>query len=363
MEVQTVLHMTGGEGDTSYAMNSRPQEKVISKAKRIVQETVIDLYSKTLPTCFTIADLGCSSGLNSLSAISQIIDAIVSMSQDVGRPSPEFQVILNDLPGNDFNTLFKYIPHFVQKLNRDKGNGFVSCFISGVPGSFFERLFPSQSLNFVHSTYSLHYLSQVPPGIENNKGNIYISKTSPPNVYRAYLSQYQKDFKSFLSLRSKEIVPGGSMVITIMGRQSSDPASKECCWALDVLAHSLAELVSEGRVEVDKFNSFNWPIYFTRTEELQPIIEEEGSFHIDLLDLFEVKVVSDCDLRNGNEMLTKGQYLSKIVRAVTEVVIASNFGEDIIEDLFHKFADHMNKYLANGHEISTFNIIMSMTRK
>ncbi|KAL5722376.1 tyramine N-methyltransferase [Ranunculus cassubicifolius] len=364
MEVQTVLPMNEGEGDTSYAMNSQLQEKAISKAKHIVQETVIDLYSKTLPSSFTIADLGCSSGPNSLLVISQIIDTILSMSQKVGRTLPELQVILNDLPGNDFNTIFKSIPHFIQKLNKDKGDNFVHCFISGVPGSFFGRLFPSQSLNFVHSSYSLHYLSQVPLGIENNKGNIYISKTSPPNAAHAYLSQYQKDFTSFLSSRSKEIVPGGRMVITILGRQSSDPASKECCAGWDLLARSLADLVSEGRVEEAKLDSLNWPIYFPSLEEVQSTIDGEGSFHLDLLDIFEEKLVSGSDLQNKDKALNGGKYLSKTMRALTEGVLGSHFGDDIMDGLFHKYADHITEFMANGTgDRKLCNLIMSMTRK
>ncbi|KAL5697587.1 salicylate carboxymethyltransferase [Ranunculus cassubicifolius] len=350
--MESVLHMTGGKGDTSYAMNSKYQEKVISKSQRIVQETVIDLYSKTLPTCLTIADLGCSSGPNSLLAISQIIDSIVSMSQKIGRTSPEFQVILNDLPQNDFNTLFNSIPHFIQELNKEKED-IVRCFISGVPGSFFGRLFPSESLNFVHSSYSLHYLSQVPPGIENNKGNVYISKTSPVNVLQAYLTQYQKDFNSFLSSRSKEIVRGGRMVITIVGRRSLDPTSKECCAVWELLSNTLAELVSEGRVELAKFDSFNWPIYCPCPEEVEAIIEEEGSFRLDSLDIFEVIAVSDT-----------GKNLSDTIRAVTKPVLASHFGEDIIDDLFHKYADNYDSYLAKENEAPyAANLIMAMTRK
>ncbi|KAL5697584.1 salicylate carboxymethyltransferase [Ranunculus cassubicifolius] len=362
--MESVLHMTGGQGDTSYAMNSQHQEKVISMAKRIVQETVIDLYSKTLPTCLTIADLGCSSGPNSLLVISQIMDSIVSMSQNVGRPSPEFQVILNDLPGNDFNTLFNSIPHFIQKLNKEKEDNFVRCFISGVPGSFFGRLFPMESLNFVHSSYSLHYLSQVPLGIENNKGNICISKTSPVNVLQAYLTQYQKDFTSFLRSRSEEIVRGGRMVITVIGRQSLDPTSKECCVWWDLLSYALAELVSEGRVELAKFDSFHWPIYSPCREEVEAIIEEEGSFQLDSLDIFGVIAMSDTDLQNKNKVLTSGKYMSNTIRAVTESVLVSHFGEDIINDLFDKYANNYDNYLANENEApKVINLIMTMTKK
>jgi hypothetical protein len=66
-------------------------------------------------------------------------------------------VLLNDLPTNDFNTIFSRIPEFAGKVKVD--NPLV--FMSGVPGSFYGRLFPTNSVHFVCSFSSLHWLSQV----------------------------------------------------------------------------------------------------------------------------------------------------------------------------------------------------------
>lgn len=94
---------------------------------------------------------------------------------------------------------------------------------------------------------------QVPPELDSktcnvlNKGNIYMAKTSPPGVFRAYLKQFQKDFSIFLKSRSEEIVPGGRMVLTLLGRASGDPSSKECCYIWELLAQALNDMVSEVR--------------------------------------------------------------------------------------------------------------------
>ncbi|KAI9165290.1 hypothetical protein LWI28_011124 [Acer negundo] len=174
--------------------------------------------------------------------------------------------MVDNLGHND--TIFKSLPTFYENLEKDKGEQFGPCFVSGMPGSFYERLFPSRSLHFIHSSYSLHWLSNVPGNLENNKANIYMAKSSPPNVYKAYLEQFQRDFSSFLSLRSEEIISKGRMVLTFIGRSITDPSSKDCCYIWELLTKSFLELVDEGLVEATKVDSFNLPYYTPCEEEL-----------------------------------------------------------------------------------------------
>ena len=126
----------------------------------MVEDSILDLYCSSYPESLNIADLGCSSGPNTLSVIKEIIDATQEKCRQLGRPMPELRVFLNDLPGNDFNTIFRSLPAFYERLEEEKGLP-RKCFIAGVPGSFYGRLFPRDFLDFVHSSYSVHWLSQV----------------------------------------------------------------------------------------------------------------------------------------------------------------------------------------------------------
>ena len=84
-----------------------------------------------------VADLGCSSGPNTFQTISQVIETIHGICQQSELKLPEFQVLLNDLPGNDFNTVFRSVPAFYERLMKEKGEMVQElCFIAGVPGSF-----------------------------------------------------------------------------------------------------------------------------------------------------------------------------------------------------------------------------------
>lgn len=139
------------------------QKKASDKVKHIIIQTVEELYLETTPKSFGIADLGCSSGPNTLSIIKDIFQAIQGTSHKIMQHYTEFRVYLNDLPTNDFNSIFKALPEFHRLLRQDRKNGSPSIFLGGYPGSFYGRLFPNSSLHFVHSSYSLHWLSRVRP--------------------------------------------------------------------------------------------------------------------------------------------------------------------------------------------------------
>ncbi|XP_021802312.1 3,7-dimethylxanthine N-methyltransferase-like [Prunus avium] len=161
MKVEQVLHMNGGVGKTSYANNSLLQRAMISMVKPIVGASIEELCCTLFPECLKVADLGCSSGPNTLLVVSDIIDSIRTTYHKLNRPPPSLQAFLNDLPGNDFNTVFRSLPGFYKKLDEEHEKKFGSCFIAGMPGSFYGRLFPNNSLHFVHSSYALHWINEV----------------------------------------------------------------------------------------------------------------------------------------------------------------------------------------------------------
>lgn len=130
--------------------------------QQILEEAITNLLGNTSylsSNCLVIADLGCASGPNTFFVVSQLIKHVQKVSTKLGQLQPlEYQVLLNDLPGNDFNSTFKSLPSFQEYLGNQIGA--THCFLSGVPGSFYGRLFPRNSLHFVHSSYSLMWLSQ-----------------------------------------------------------------------------------------------------------------------------------------------------------------------------------------------------------
>ncbi|KAF4375521.1 hypothetical protein F8388_024180 [Cannabis sativa] len=357
MDAEQVLHMNGGVGQTSYANNSSHQRVAISTARETLESTIKQVYgtNKMLPECLMMADLGCSSGPNTLTVVSYILDIIEAICQSLKINSPTFQVFLNDLFGNDFNAVFQSLSSFYDKLKNEKGDKFGPCFIAAMPGSFYGRLFPNNSIHIVHSSYSLHWLSKVPSGLVDdetgeayNKGNIHISKTSPPLVLKAYLDQFQKDFTNFLRCRSEEIVSGGIMILTIIGNIQSDYSAN---W--EILETVLNEMVKENIIEAKCVDNFNMPSYFPSAKEVKSVIEKEGSFSLQKLNTFETTADAgftsehdDTTLNfeaeesnnNNNNNYKRGKYVSDYIRAVTEPILVKQFGETIMDELFERLA-------------------------
>ncbi|KAJ0733203.1 putative salicylate carboxymethyltransferase [Helianthus annuus] len=196
-----------------------------------------------------------------------------------------------------------------------------------------------------------------------NKGNIYISTTSPPSVIRAYHEQFQRDFFMFLKCRAEEMVGGGRMVLTILGRRSDDPCSKECCYHWDLLAETLNDMVVEGLIKEEKMDLFNIPQYTPSLKEVSNEVNKEGSFVIDCLEVSEVNwdACTDQNL-NLSEDDTQGVNMSKCMRAVAEPLLLSHFGESIMEEVFARYTNVIkNRMLIEDAKL--VNVTVSMTRK
>ncbi|CAI0465143.1 unnamed protein product [Linum tenue] len=162
MNVEEVFHMNGGDGANSYAKNSHFQKKASEMVKHITIQTIQQAYLSIRPNSFGIADLGCSSGPNTLSIVTDLVEAL---TREITPPPAEIRVCLNDLPTNDFNSIFRSLPDLYRQLRKAGTDGVAggssTVFVSAHPGSFYGRVFPTSSLQFVYSSYSLHWLSRV----------------------------------------------------------------------------------------------------------------------------------------------------------------------------------------------------------
>ncbi|KAJ1389329.1 SAM dependent carboxyl methyltransferase [Sesbania bispinosa] len=324
------------------------------------------LFSITSKSNLTVADLGCSSGPNALLVIYNIMTIINNTKLSLNHEAPTLQIYLNDLFGNDFNSIIKLLPEFYQSIRQERGDKVGACFINATPGNFYGRLFPNNYIDFFHSSYSLHWLSQAPEELTKgakplNKGNIYLTSTSPPMVYKAYFEQFQRDFKLFLKSRSEELTPEGNMVLTFIGRERPHPISDPC---VKIIGMVLKDIVLEGLVEEAKLDSFNIPLYEPTVEEVRRVIEVEGSFILQTLKTIQMGCDADIQEDVDNYVLNskmRGEFISKSIRAVFEPLLSVEFGKDMMDELFSRFSKKVSQ-LMELETLEYTNVVISLTK-
>ncbi|CAL9201422.1 unnamed protein product [Musa hybrid cultivar] len=370
IKVEQVLHMVGGAGETSYATNSRLQEKTLYRTKPILDNAIEEMYRTLLPERLVVADLGCSSGPNTFLVVSEVLGVVGELRRRLEQKPPEIQFFLNDLPGNDFNNVFRSLERYGKKIEEEKGELLVPYYVVGVPGSFYGRLFPCTSVHFFHSSYCLMWLSQVPQALESdrgvplNKGNIYITETSPPQVVEAYQEQYRRDFSSFLKSRYAELSVGGGMVLTFLGRKKQHPAMGDLSLLWGLLAEALNSMASEGVIVEEKVDSFNLPFYGPSMQEVKSVIHDEGLFDLDQAQMLESNWDpfddSEDDLVFDN--VANGKNVARYIRAVIEPLIAHQFGDAILDELFLRYADNVSKHCLKAKTKFTI-LVIGLKRK
>ncbi|AQL00847.1 Anthranilate O-methyltransferase 3 [Zea mays] len=358
MTIERDLHMATGNGETSYTKNSRIQEKVMFQIKPVLEEATRAAYSALLPRTMVVADLGCSSGPNTLRFVSEVIGIIARHCKEHDRRHdyPQLQFFLNDLPGNDFNNLFLLIQQFNKSMARNhKGEAAEAlppCYISGLSGSFYTRIFPSESVHLFHSLFSVHWHSQASEQLKDTKNkclDIYITKNMPPSMVKLFQQQFEKDFSLFLKLRYEELVSGGQMVLTFIGRKHEDVFTREPNHLHGLLAQSLKSLVDEGLVEKEKLESFYLPFYSPSVGEVEAILKQVGLFNMNHVKVFEINwdPYDDSESDDVHNSIGSGENVAKCLRAVMESLVASQFGEHILDKLFKEFAHCIAEHLEN----------------
>ncbi|KAF3654440.1 putative late blight resistance protein -like protein R1A-4-like [Capsicum annuum] len=257
-----------------------------------------------------IADFGCSVGPNTFIAMQHVVQALKDKLLQVTNSTnniPEFQIFFNDHVINDFNTLFRSLP-----IDR-------SYYAFGVPGTFHGRLFPS---HFAHSSCAIHWLSKIPKELLDekspawNRGSIHYIGTSNVEVVNAYVAQFEKDMEMLLNARAEEIVEGGMMVLVTPFASYTR--------LMNFFGSSLMDLVNEGTLDESLVDSFNLPMYFPSPEDMTKVVEKNGCFSIERMELTypKSKLVEEADAKT----------LMINLRAVLEGLIINHFGSKIAEE-------------------------------
>ncbi|PHT97218.1 hypothetical protein BC332_33853 [Capsicum chinense] len=338
--------MNAGDGPYSYSKNSPLAKEALNGAKRMVRDAIIQnldikIMLSSSSNTIRIADLGCSVGPNTFIAMQHVVQVLKEKYHN--NNILEFQIFFNDHVTNDFNTLFQSLP-----IDR-------SYYVSGVPGTFHGRLFPSRSIHFAHSINSIHWLSKCPEELLDekspawNKGLIHYMGTSNVEVLNAYVSQFEKDMEMLLNARAEEIVEGGMMVLVT--------PFESYLRLFKFFGSSLMDLVNEGKLDEFLVDSFNLPMYFPSPEDMTKVVEKNGCFNIEKVELTypKSKLVDEADAKA----------IMINLRAILEGVLSNHFGCKIAEEACTRTilkSDEISTWMKANYERSC-QLFIALKRK
>lgn len=172
--VENVLHMKGGTGHESYHEFSRTLQSCLNEfywprlSDAIASKLNIIRRGASSSTATAIADFGCSCAWSTINSTCYTVRCLRGLFAANSLPQPFIQAFFNDLPSNDFNTLFTNLSSlprpaldFSEESRKNDENPTLDFLPCGVPGSFYSRIFPPSYLHTALCTLALHNLSRV----------------------------------------------------------------------------------------------------------------------------------------------------------------------------------------------------------
>ncbi|KAM2988857.1 hypothetical protein FF2_002895 [Malus domestica] len=99
------------------------------------------------------------------------------------------------------------------------------------------------------------------------------------------------------------------------------------------------------------------------TKEVEDVIEAEGSFTLQSLEVFKNdwdSYIKHAD--SGLDKKARAAVLATDIRAVGEPILATQFGEAAMDDLFHRFKEDVLDHM-EMENCQYINLVISLTKK
>jgi salicylate 1-O-methyltransferase len=225
------------EAGGTFKATSRVQP-VLLPAVELLERAAKDVELPYLPNTIVIADYGASAGHNSLLPIGAAI-SIVRGRIEKGRPIVVFH---SDVADNDYDGLFASLASDPRSYLNDDS----ATFASAIGRSVYDQAVPANIVTLGWSSWAVHWLSRVPAAIPDH---LQIDCSRNDDATAAYARQAADDWLAFLTARSRELVPGGRLVVLTMALDDGDPSYRRL---LEALHAELTAMTAEGVLSRDE---------------------------------------------------------------------------------------------------------------
>jgi hypothetical protein len=247
-------------------------------AIELLERAAKDVELPYLPNTIVIADYGASAGHNSLVPIGAAI-SIVRGRIETGRPIVVFH---SDVADNDYPGLFACLASDPRSyLTHDP-----ATFASAIGRSVYEQVVPTNIVTLGWSCWAVHWLSRLPAPIPDH---VHIDCSRDNDAKAAYARQAADDWLAFLTARSRELVPGGRLVVLTMALDDGDSSYRPLLQAIDA---ELKVMTADGVLSRDEVLRMAIPSVSRTEMQLTAPFAPKNSFSgltIDHLEVFDAE--------------------------------------------------------------------------
>ena len=281
-----------------------------------------------------IVDYGSSQGRNSLSPMRAAIEVARAR---LGPERPIF-VFHEDLPENDFNALFEVLDRDPESYALNTPN----VFPCAIGRSFYKNVLPPSHVHLGWCSYAAMWISRIPSRIP---GHFFVPRSTGA-VRAAFDQQGAQDWETFLSLRARELRPGGRLVVTVPAADDGGISGGENI--VDQANSALAEMVDEGAITAEERARMAVGAWPRRRRDLLAPFARGGHFHDIKVGHCETNALSDpawADYElDGNKEALASKHAA-FFRAVFAPALAGALARDSEAERLRAFSDRLESGL------------------
>lgn len=286
-------------GGGFYSRHSQPQRAAARTADAWLVEAAGAVPLPAPPAPVLIGDFGCAGGANEMAPLAAAVDAI--RARDAAVP---VEVAHTDLPENDFGPLFTL-------LGSPQGypTGRTGIYPHVVGRTLYGPLFPDRRLHLGWSAITLHWLSDVPAQVP---GRTY-TNLLPEEQAAPFRARAERDWRTFLDERARELVDGGELVIVAGASLPDGTSGAEGLFTL--VDEELAALVAAGTLRPGESDRIIYPTWNRTPAEWRAPLAGSG------FDLLATELSATDDAETYGETVDGRGFAERylpFVRAVTE---------------------------------------------
>lgn len=253
------------EGKGSYNKHAKLPAGGAAMAMPSLEKAVQGVQLDASDQPVVIADYGSSQGKNSMVPVRV---AIRGLRKRIG-PNRPITVYHVDQPSNDFKSLFEVLHTDPDRYVEDEPN----VFPAAIGRSFYENVLPPGSVYLGWSSYAAVWLSRIPALIPGH----FIFPYSTGTVRDQFERQGARDWEAFLSLRARELRPGGRLVVALPAMADDGLTGLEPIF--DAANGVLEEMVADGEITSEERSRMALGAHPRRKRDLLTPFGGNGEFH------------------------------------------------------------------------------------